>query len=70
MPQVAKDSKGLVTQRAILGFVNSVTRLNAIKTSEGNVQLSYFDNQGRMRQTNYDAPFLCSSLTQWSHITP
>jgi hypothetical protein len=55
MLQIAEDSKGLVTQGAVLGFVNSVTRLNAMETSEGNVQLSYFDNQGRMRQTNYDA---------------
>ena len=55
MPQVAKDSKGLVTQGALLGFVQPAGRLNAIETCEGNVQLSYFDNQGRMRQTNYDA---------------
>ncbi|HAJ60969.1 MAG TPA: hypothetical protein DCP31_18315, partial [Cyanobacteria bacterium UBA8543] len=55
MPQVAKDGKGLVTQGALLGFVNPASRLNAIETCEGNVQLSYFDIQGRMRQTNYDA---------------
>ena len=55
MPQVAKDGKGLVTQGALLSFVNSASRLNAIETCEGNVQLSYFDTQGRMRQTNYDA---------------
>lgn len=67
MPQIAKDSKGLVTQGAILGFVNSVTRLNAMETSEGNVQLSYFDNQGRMRQTNYDATADSKNATfeQW-----
>ncbi|WP_027255057.1 LamG domain-containing protein [Planktothrix agardhii] len=67
MRQIAKDSKGLVTQGAILGFVNSVTRLNAIETSEGNVQLSYFDNQGRMRQTNYDATADSKNATfeQW-----
>jgi hypothetical protein len=55
MPQVAKDSKGLVTQGALLGFVQSASRLNAIETCEGNVQLSYLDSEGRMRQTNYDA---------------
>ncbi|CAD5983807.1 LamG domain-containing protein [Planktothrix agardhii] len=55
MPQVAKDSKGLVTQGALLGFVQPAGRLNAIETCEGNVQLSYFDRAGRMRQTNYDA---------------
>ncbi|CAD5939216.1 hypothetical protein NO108_02186 [Planktothrix rubescens] len=67
MPQIAKDSKGLVTQGAVLGFVNSVTRLNAIETSEGNVQVSYFDNQGRMRQTNYDASADSKNATfeQW-----
>jgi hypothetical protein len=66
-PQIAKDSKGLVTQGAVLGFVNPVTRLNAIETSEGNVQLSYFDNQGRMRQTNYDATADSKNATfeQW-----
>ncbi len=55
MPEVAKDSKGLVTQGALLGFVQSASRLNAIETCEGNVQLSYLDSEGRMRQTNYDA---------------
>jgi len=55
MPQVAKDGKGLVTKGALLGFVQPASRLNAIETCEGNVQLSYFDTQGRMRQTNYDA---------------
>jgi|JI9StandDraft_2_1071091.scaffolds.fasta_scaffold00668_6 Concanavalin A-like lectin/glucanases superfamily len=55
MPQIAKDSNGLVTQGAFLGFVSSTSRLNAIETCEGNVQLSYFDSQGRMRLTNYDA---------------
>jgi hypothetical protein len=55
MPQLAKDSKGLVTQGALLGFVQTASRLNAIETCEGNVQLTYLDSEGRMRQTNYDA---------------
>ncbi|MEI6430168.1 MAG: LamG domain-containing protein, partial [Pseudanabaena sp. ELA607] len=55
LSQLTKDSKGLVTQGALLGFVQSASRLNAIETCEGNVQLSYFDVQGRMRQTVYDA---------------
>ncbi|MDH6068056.1 LamG domain-containing protein [Chrysosporum ovalisporum APH033B] len=55
MPLVAKDGQGLVTQGALLGFVQPASRLSAIETCEGNVQLSYFDIQGRMRQTNYDA---------------
>lgn len=55
MPQVTKDGKGLVTQAALLGFVQPVSRLNALATCEGNVQLSYLDRDGRMRQTHYDA---------------
>ncbi|MDT9179729.1 MAG: LamG domain-containing protein [Limnospira sp. PMC 1291.21] len=55
MPDITKDSNDLVTQGALLGFVQPVSRLHALETCEGNVQLSYFDNQGRMRQTNYDA---------------
>ncbi|MFO0051537.1 MAG: LamG-like jellyroll fold domain-containing protein, partial [Dolichospermum sp.] len=67
MPQVAKDSKGLVTQGALLGFVQTASRLNAIETCEGNVQLSYFDGAGRMRQTNYDATADSKNATfeQW-----
>ncbi|MEG4836976.1 LamG domain-containing protein [Microcoleus sp. B9-D4] len=55
MHLVSKNVKGLVTQGALLGFVQPASRLNAIETSEGNVQLSYFDTEGRMRQTKYDA---------------
>ncbi|MBD2498744.1 LamG-like jellyroll fold domain-containing protein [Nostoc sp. FACHB-280] len=55
MPLLKTDSRGLVTQGALLGFVRPVSRLSAIETCEGNVQLSYFDDQGRMRQTNFDA---------------
>lgn len=67
MPQVAKDSKGLVTQGSLLGFVQPASRLNAIETCEGNVQLSYFDRAGRMRQTNYDATADSKNATfeQW-----
>ncbi|MDB9324057.1 hypothetical protein PN483_16560 [Nodularia spumigena CS-591/04] len=55
MPDITKDSNDLVTQGALLGFVQPASRLHALETCEGNVQLSYFDTQGRMRQTNYDA---------------
>jgi hypothetical protein len=67
MPEVAKDSKGLVTQGSLLGFVQPASRLNAIETCEGNVQLSYFDRAGRMRQTNYDATADSKNATfeQW-----
>ncbi|MEG4960080.1 MULTISPECIES: LamG domain-containing protein [unclassified Microcoleus] len=50
-----KDSRGLETQGALLDFVRPASRLSAIETCEGNVQLSYFDDRGRMRQTNFDA---------------
>lgn len=67
MPQIAKDGKGLVTQGALLGFVRPVSGVNAIETCEGNVQLSYFDKQGRMRCTNYDATAdsLNTAFEQW-----
>jgi Concanavalin A-like lectin/glucanases superfamily len=55
MLQLAKDSNGLVTQSALLGFIQPAGRLNALETCEGNVQLSYFDHQGRIRLTNFDA---------------
>ncbi len=55
MPDLRTDSRGLETKGALLGFVRSSSRISAIETSEGNVQLSYFDTAGRMRQTNYDA---------------
>ncbi|CAD5960121.1 Integrin alpha-9 [Planktothrix tepida] len=62
-----KKVKGLVTQGAILGFVKPASRLNAIETCEGNVQLSYFDIEGRMRQINYDvtADSNNSTVEQW-----
>ncbi|NEQ77698.1 MAG: hypothetical protein F6K23_34600 [Okeania sp. SIO2C9] len=54
MSEVAKDQKGLVTKGAFLGFAPAASRVTAMETCEGNVQLSYFD-RGRMRLTNYDA---------------
>lgn len=55
MPQLASDRRGLVSQGAILGFVRPASRLQALATSEGNVQINYCDQQGRMRQTIFDA---------------
>lgn len=46
---------GLTTQGAVLRFIRPSGRLQAIETCEGNVQLSYFDSLGRMRQTRFDA---------------
>lgn len=55
MPSLKTDNRGLATQGALLEFVRPASRLTALETCEGNVQLSYFDDQGRMRQTNFDA---------------
>lgn len=55
MPPIHTDARGLVVRGALLGFVRPQSRLTAIETSEGNVQLSYFDARGRMRLTNFDA---------------
>lgn len=55
MPPLRTANRGLFTHAALLPFVQPTSRLNALATCEGNVQLSYFDSQGRMRQTNYDA---------------
>ena len=66
-PKLRQDAQGLATQGAILNFVNPASRLNAIETCEGNVQLSYFDDQGRMQQTLYDATSdsLNTAFEQW-----
>lgn len=55
MSEIAVDANGLATQAGWLGFVSPISRIHATETSEGNVQLSYFDSLGRMRQSNYDA---------------
>ena len=49
------DAKELSTRGALLGFARPAGSLNAVESCEGNVLLSYFDNQGRMRLTRYDA---------------
>ncbi|MEO0842161.1 MAG: LamG-like jellyroll fold domain-containing protein, partial [Cyanobacteria bacterium J06643_5] len=56
LPTIPKESsQELITKGALLEFVSPASRIKAIETCEGNVQLSYSDNQGRMRLTNYDA---------------
>ncbi|AOX02900.1 hypothetical protein BJP34_28745 [Moorena producens PAL-8-15-08-1] len=49
------DAKELSTRGVLLGFARPAGSLNAVESCEGNVLLSYFDNQGRMRLTRYDA---------------
>ena len=48
MHQVAISNKGLVTKGALLGFASPATRITAIETCEGNVQLSYFDANAKL----------------------
>ncbi|MGA0192379.1 MAG: RICIN domain-containing protein, partial [bacterium] len=55
MATLKTDTRKLKTQGALLNFVCPASRITAIETCEGNVQLSYFDDQGKMRQTNFDA---------------
>ena len=55
MTELNQDQRELITNGGILGFVNPISSLNAIETCEGNVQLSYFDDEGKIRQTNFDA---------------
>ena len=55
MDLVAEDIQGLKTYGARLGFASPRTALSTMATAEGNVQVSYFDSQGRMRMTQYDA---------------
>ncbi|VXD25271.1 LamG-like jellyroll fold domain-containing protein [Planktothrix paucivesiculata] len=55
MTVLATDRRKLITQGALLDFVRPTSRLTALETCEGNVQLTYFDNQGKMRQTIFDA---------------
>jgi|GEM_PF-458229 len=52
---------------AVLLPLQPASRLSALETCEGNVQLSYFDGEGCMRQTCYDATSDSSNTTveQW-----
>ena len=55
MTLLKTDTRKLKTQGGLLSFVCPASRIAAIETCEGNVQLSYFDDQGKMRRTNFDA---------------
>jgi hypothetical protein len=55
MPLLATDDRKLETQGALLEFVRSTSCITAIETCEGNVQLSYVDQTGKMQQANFDA---------------
>lgn len=55
MPTVATDPRGLQTTAAVLDFAQPMGRLRLSESCDGNLQLSYFDRQGRRRMTAYDA---------------
>jgi competence ComEA-like helix-hairpin-helix protein len=55
MGLVAEDSRGLKTYGAVLGFASPLGPVTSAATAEGNVQLTYFDRDGRMRSSDYDA---------------
>lgn len=67
MDMLAQDRQGLLTYAALLGFAAPAHGIEARATAEGNVQLSYFDEQGRMRFTNYDAAadLVNTTYQQW-----
>ncbi|QLE54021.1 hypothetical protein FD724_40135, partial (plasmid) [Nostoc sp. C057] len=54
MPAIATKGE-LATTGAILDFMRSASRVTALETVEGMVQLSYFDQQGTLRQGVFDA---------------
>lgn len=55
MPSIDTDDRRLATTGGFLGFVRPQSRLSAIDSCTGHVQLTYLDDQGRIRQTRCDA---------------
>ncbi len=55
MHKLHTDDRSLGTTGALLGFAQPQSRIQALATSDGNVQLSYFDRKKRLRLTNFDA---------------
>jgi hypothetical protein len=55
MPAIATDDRDLVTAGAVLDFAQPMGKVRLAESCEGNVLLTYFDPQGRMRATAYDA---------------
>ncbi len=67
MTLLTQDKQGLKTYGALLGFASPRSSVHSLASSEGNVQLNYFDQQGRMRNTLYDAcaDEVNSSYEEW-----
>ncbi|HEX8821196.1 MAG TPA: LamG-like jellyroll fold domain-containing protein [Archangium sp.] len=55
MPLVATDDRDLETAGAVLDFAQPVGGVRLSESCDGNLLLTYFDTQGRMRATAYDA---------------
>lgn len=67
MTQVMTDKRGLAIGASILNFINPISRLNIYETCEGNVQISYFDKNGRLSIANFDstADSATNTFEQW-----
>lgn len=67
MPILASDERDLSTEGALLDFARPVGRIELLESADGNVLLSYFDAQGRMRLTPYDtaADSRNATFAQW-----
>ncbi len=55
MDALDTDSNRLVTQGTLLGFVSPQSRLQAMESARGNLELNYFDRLGNLQCTAYDA---------------
>ncbi len=55
MGLVAEDAYGLKTYGATLGFASPAGPVTTAATAEGNVEVRYFDTDGRIRTSRYDA---------------
>ncbi len=54
MPIIGSNSQKLAVTGALLPFVRPASRLACLETSEGNVELIYFDTEGKICQTRFD----------------
>ncbi|NEQ73727.1 MAG: LamG domain-containing protein [Okeania sp. SIO2C9] len=55
LPEIPTNEQELTTRGMILGFVNPVSKICLQNSCEGNLLLSYFDQQAAIRLARYDA---------------
>ncbi len=67
---LCEDSRKLQTYGALLTFVRPASRLSVSESCEGNVQLSYFDQESKIQLCNYDATADSTNRTYEQWITP